>query len=86
MPKWPYCNKQRRSAPLFFGVNANLGLLPALLMGFQHAMSMIAGLITPPLIIGFSCTGSDCQEQRTCELLTCCCQPTDDLMIRIIKI
>ena len=68
MPQWPYCNKTGRKESMFFGIDSHLGVVTALLMGFQHALAMIAGLITPPLIIGFSCTGPDCPTQKTCEL------------------
>lgn len=42
--------KERRAAP-FFGLNDKMPLLLALLLGFQHALSMLAGVITPPIIL-----------------------------------
>ena len=45
--------KARRAAP-FFGLNDRMPVLLAMLLGFQHALSMLAGIITPPIIIAGS--------------------------------
>ena len=45
--------KSKRAAP-FFGLNDHMPALLALLLGFQHALSMLAGIITPPIIIASS--------------------------------
>jgi uracil-xanthine permease len=42
--------KERRAAP-FFGLNDRMPVALALLLGFQHALSMLAGIITPPIIL-----------------------------------
>jgi uracil-xanthine permease len=42
--------KERRAAP-FFGLNDKMPVLLALLLGFQHALAMLAGVITPPIIL-----------------------------------
>ena len=42
--------KTTRAAP-FFGLNDPMPVFLALLLGFQHALSMLAGIITPPIII-----------------------------------
>lgn len=42
--------RSRRAAP-FFGLDDSMPVLLALLLGFQHALSMLAGIITPPIII-----------------------------------
>lgn len=42
--------KTRRAAP-FFGLHDKMPLVLALLLGFQHALSMLAGVISPPIII-----------------------------------
>ena len=52
-PTLPFMRRARRSAP-FFGLNDPMPVLLALLLGFQHALSMLAGIITPPIIIGSS--------------------------------
>jgi NCS2 family nucleobase:cation symporter-2 len=49
-PNLPFMKKERRAAP-FFGLNDRMPLLLALLLGFQHALSMLAGVITPPIIL-----------------------------------
>jgi xanthine/uracil permease len=43
--------KSRRTAP-FFGLNDSMPIALAALLGFQHALSMLAGIITPPIILG----------------------------------
>ena len=45
------CIKER-PVPPFFAVDQMLSLCVAALMGLQHALAMIGGLITPPLLIG----------------------------------
>jgi hypothetical protein len=40
----------RRRAPPFYGLDDDLPLLLAIVAGFQHALAMLAGLITPPII------------------------------------
>jgi uric acid-xanthine permease len=50
--------KTRRAAP-FFGLNDKMPLMLALLLGFQHALSMLAGIITPPIILGTSGGGAN---------------------------
>ena len=49
-PNLPFLRKSRRAAP-FFGLHDRMPLVLALLLGFQHALSMLAGIITPPIII-----------------------------------
>ena len=49
-PNLPFMRKTRRAAP-FFGLNEQMPVLLALLLGFQHALSMLAGVITPPIIL-----------------------------------
>lgn len=50
-PNIPFMKKTRQAAP-FFGLNDKLPTLLALLLGFQHALAMLAGVITPPIILG----------------------------------
>ena len=42
--------KSRRAAP-FFGLDDQMPIMLALLLGLQHALAMLAGIITPPIII-----------------------------------
>ncbi|KAI0204374.1 purine permease [Astrocystis sublimbata] len=49
-PNIPFMRKRRQASP-FFGLNDKLPVFLALILGFQHALAMLAGLITPPLIL-----------------------------------
>lgn len=49
-PNLPFMKKERRAAP-FFGLNDRMPVFLAALLGFQHALSMLAGIITPPIIL-----------------------------------
>ncbi|ORY70377.1 permease family-domain-containing protein [Pseudomassariella vexata] len=45
-PNLPFMKKPRKLAP-FFGLNDRLPVFLALLLGLQHALAMLAGIITP---------------------------------------
>ncbi|KAK2023204.1 uracil-xanthine permease [Colletotrichum zoysiae] len=49
-PNLPFMKKSQRPAP-FFGLNDRMPTLLALLLGFQHALAMLAGIITPPILL-----------------------------------
>jgi len=49
-PNLPFIKKHRQASP-FFGLNDKLPVFLALLLGFQHALAMLAGIITPPIIL-----------------------------------
>jgi hypothetical protein len=49
-PNIPFLKKPRRAAP-FFGLHDKMPVVLALLLGFQHALAMLAGIITPPIIL-----------------------------------
>jgi NCS2 family nucleobase:cation symporter-2 len=49
-PNLPFMRKERRAAP-FFGLHDKMPVFLALLLGFQHALAMLAGVITPPIIL-----------------------------------
>lgn len=49
-PNLPFMKKSRRAAP-FFGLYDKMPLLLSLLLGFQHALAMLAGIISPPIIL-----------------------------------
>ncbi|GKT92372.1 uracil-xanthine permease [Colletotrichum tofieldiae] len=49
-PSLPFMRKSQRAAP-FFGLNDRMPTLLALLLGFQHALAMLAGIITPPILL-----------------------------------
>ncbi|KAF8806069.1 xanthine/uracil permease [Phlegmacium glaucopus] len=49
-PSLPFM-KQKRRMPPFYALNDDLPLLLAISSGLQHALAMLAGLITPPIIL-----------------------------------
>ncbi|KAI0430107.1 permease family-domain-containing protein [Xylaria sp. FL1042] len=49
-PNIPFLRKKRQVSP-FFGLNDRLPVFLAVLLGFQHALAMLAGIITPPIIL-----------------------------------
>ncbi|KAL2186350.1 Xanthine/uracil permease [Thermothelomyces heterothallicus CBS 203.75] len=52
-PNLPFTKKADQPAP-FFGLNDRMPVLLALILGFQHALAMLAGIITPPIIMAGS--------------------------------
>jgi NCS2 family nucleobase:cation symporter-2 len=71
-PNLPFMKKERRAAP-FFGLHDKMPLLLALLLGFQHALSMLAGVITPPIILGGAANlGSDTSRYLVSTSLIVC--------------
>lgn len=49
-PNLPFMKKSRQAAP-FFGLNDKMPVVLALLLGLQHALAMLAGIITPPILM-----------------------------------
>lgn len=49
-PNLPFMAKSGRPPP-FFGLNDRMPVVLALILGFQHALAMLAGIITPPIIM-----------------------------------
>ncbi|KAL5046149.1 uric acid-xanthine permease [Aspergillus fruticulosus] len=52
-PELPFMKKDPRPPP-FFGLNEKIPVLLAFILGLQHALAMLAGVVTPPLIISSS--------------------------------
>lgn len=52
MPVLPFAAGQKRkiNTPPFYALDADLPLFLAISSGLQHALAMLAGLITPPII------------------------------------
>ncbi|KAL8417874.1 hypothetical protein RB594_001479 [Gaeumannomyces avenae] len=50
MPNLPFMRPPTQAAP-FFGLHDRMPLLLAALLGFQHALAMLAGLIVPPIMM-----------------------------------
>ncbi|KAL3137001.1 hypothetical protein ABBQ32_006593 [Trebouxia sp. C0010 RCD-2024] len=53
MPQWPWCLKTAHKGPPFFPTDEVLAVFVAAVMGLQHALAMVGGIVTPPLIIGY---------------------------------
>jgi hypothetical protein len=49
-PTWPY-GTRKRSPPHFFALDDWLGICTALVVGLQHCLAMVGGLIVPPTLI-----------------------------------
>lgn len=49
-PTLPFLRRKGDHMPPFYGLNDDLPLLLAITSGLQHALAMLAGLITPPII------------------------------------
>jgi len=49
-PNLPFMGVQNASPP-FFGLNDKMPLLLAAILGLQHTLAMLAGIITPALIL-----------------------------------
>lgn len=52
-PELPFMNKVAPAMP-FFGLNDRIPVLLALILGLQHALAMLGGVITPPKILAQS--------------------------------
>lgn len=52
-PNIPFLGRRNGppTAGPFFGLNDKMPLVLAILLGFQHALAMLAGVITPPILL-----------------------------------
>ncbi|KAJ5661489.1 uncharacterized protein N7477_009105 [Penicillium maclennaniae] len=50
IPRLPFTKRPRKSAP-FFGLEDSVPVCLALILGLQHALAMLAGVISPPIIL-----------------------------------
>ncbi|CAN3357615.1 hypothetical protein DICA3_F31010 [Diutina catenulata] len=62
VPPIPFISKEQKTQP-FFGVYADMPIFLGFILGFQHALSMLAGVVTPPIIISGSANFSPQIEQ-----------------------
>jgi NCS2 family nucleobase:cation symporter-2 len=71
-PNLPFMKKSKQRAP-FFGLQQKMPVVLALLLGFQHALAMLAGIITPPIIIASSAnfSASTTQYLVSTSLIVC---------------
>lgn len=52
-PEIPFTKRPPKTQP-FFGLNSEMPVVLGLVLGFQHALAMLAGVITPPIIISLA--------------------------------
>jgi NCS2 family nucleobase:cation symporter-2 len=52
-PDLPFMKRDPRPAP-FFGLNEKIPVILAFILGLQHALAMLAGVVTPPIILSSS--------------------------------
>ncbi|KAK6949696.1 hypothetical protein Daesc_009780 [Daldinia eschscholtzii] len=52
-PNLPFMKRSRQASP-FFGLNDKMPVVLAFLLGLQHALAMLAGIITPPILMSGS--------------------------------
>lgn len=50
VPEIPFKKTLTKRQP-FFGLNSDMPLLLGFILGFQHALAMLAGVVTPPILI-----------------------------------
>ncbi|SGZ49358.1 CIC11C00000002507 [Sungouiella intermedia] len=62
IPDIPFTKKAPKTQP-FFGLNSDMPVFLGFVLGFQHALAMLAGVVTPPMIIaGSAVLGDRIQE------------------------
>ncbi|KAK9473198.1 permease family-domain-containing protein [Dipodascopsis tothii] len=74
MPRLPFLNRNKQSGP-FFGLNDTMPIMLAIILGFQHSLSMLAGVVSPPLILaGAAGVNLETREQQylVSASLICC--------------
>lgn len=62
MPDIPFRSKEVNTQP-FFGLDTDMPILLGAILGFQHALAMLAGVVSPPMIIA-SLANLDSQIQE----------------------
>lgn len=50
LPDIPFKSKVPKTQP-FFGLNSSMPIVLGIILGFQHTLSILAGVVTPPMII-----------------------------------
>ncbi|ANB14511.1 Uric acid-xanthine permease (UAPA transporter) [Sugiyamaella lignohabitans] len=62
-----------RSSTVFFGLNSSIPLLLGIVLGLQHCLAMLAGIITPPIIISSmaNLTTEDSEYLVSASLIAC---------------
>ncbi|KAH3671078.1 hypothetical protein OGAPHI_000789 [Ogataea philodendri] len=69
-PRLPFMKTSEKIQP-FFGLDDDIPVVLGFLLGLQHALSMLAGLASPPILIGTYANLSDDQQQYlvSCSLI-----------------
>lgn len=83
-PQWPWCLKKVHKGPPFFPSDEPLALTVAIVMGLQHALAMVGGIVTPPLIIGYLQDDpaiSNCKHLQYTEMVTRRCSKHAKLLV-----
>ncbi len=63
-PNLPFMRKSSSRSP-FFGLNDHMPVVLGLLLGLQHALAMLAGIIAPPILLsGPAGANLDIQQQQ----------------------
>ncbi|KAK9489687.1 permease family-domain-containing protein [Lipomyces doorenjongii] len=73
-PKIPFLRRDRKPGP-FFGLNDRMPIVLAFILGFQHSLAMLAGVVAPPLILSGSAGANldtDGQQYLVSAALMCC--------------
>ncbi|KAK9368941.1 permease family-domain-containing protein [Lipomyces kononenkoae] len=73
-PRIPFLRRSRKPGP-FFGLNDRMPIVLAVILGFQHSLAMLAGIVSPPLILaGTSGANLDTEGQQylVSAALICC--------------
>ncbi|TGZ80591.1 Xanthine/uracil permease [Ascodesmis nigricans] len=65
----PFNKKYKGRAQPFYGINDRIPLLLTVLLGIQHALAMIGGLVTPPLLVA-GASGANLTGQQTAYLVS----------------
>lgn len=53
VPPVPFMHREPKTQP-FFGLNSDMPILLGAILGFQHSLAMLAGVVTPPLLISYA--------------------------------
>lgn len=53
-PQFGHAQETGRSPPTFFALDEQLAFIPSAILGLQHCLAMLIGLITPAAIMGGS--------------------------------
>ncbi|CCH45245.1 Uric acid-xanthine permease [Wickerhamomyces ciferrii] len=61
-PQLPFMKKNKVTQP-FFGLDSSMPIVLGFILGLQHSLAMLAGIITPPLIVSSSAYFTTDQQQ-----------------------